>query len=231
MCRGSKQTMKPIIIVLVSLQILCAQKMNQKMILSAELATEDAAQSLYEAEKLFQENDQARELKKTYKLSIGMELLEPYVLVTIKPITTQNVKNKLHYLLQSKFPQNFMVNNTKRVVHKKHTYQKVLAEQAPRETKRNTKIVQKTPPLAPQRKQINTSKNQEKKDTLLAGIEQYWRTLDSEWWGLIFLALAGFLLVYRSAKQMSKIKSLQEEVSKYQTKIEGEMNNMGETRA
>lgn len=195
------------------------------MILSADLATEDAAHNLYEAEKFFQENMQAQALRRTNKLSVDMELLEPYVLVTIKPITSLSVKNKLHYLLQSKFPKNFMVDNIKTdnikiVVPKEKKHQKVTEKEVDKEVNIQTKVISK-----------NTNRYSEKKKSLLGDIQKFWRTLDSEWLGLIFLALAGFLLVYRSAKQMSKIKSLQEEVSKYQTKIEGEMDTMGDKYA
>jgi len=59
----------------------------------------------------------------------------------------------------------------------------------------------------------------------------FWTQIDSEWIGLILLALAGLLLVARSAKQMGKIKSLQEEMSKYQNKVENEMQGMEQEHA
>jgi len=212
--------MKTMIIVLFSLQVLYAQALNQKMILSAELTTKAAADSFYEAEKFFQENTQAQEIKKMNKLSINMELLEPYVLVTIKPITNLRVKNQLRYLLQSKFPQNFMVDTIKKTIRKEKKHQEIVEKTVPLETKIQTKVVRKSPPS-----------HQKKMVLFWEKLKQFWHSLDSEWLGLIFLALAGFLLVFRSARQMSKIKSLQEEVSKYQTKIEGEMDTMRETHA
>jgi hypothetical protein len=208
------------IIVLFSLQVLYAQALNQKMILSAERTIKAAADSLYKAEKFFQENTQAQEIKKMNKLSIDMELLEPYVLVTIKPITNLRVKNQLRYLLQSKFPQNFMVDTIKKTIPKEKKHQEIVEKTVPLETKIQTKVVRKPPPS-----------HQKKMVPFWEKLKQFWHSLDSEWLGLIFLALAGFLLVFRSARQMSKIKSLQEEVSKYQTKIEGEMNTMRETHA
>ena len=61
--------------------------------------------------------------------------------------------------------------------------------------------------------------------------DSFWTQIDSEWIGLILLALAGLLLVARSAKQMGKIKSLQEEMSKYQNKVENEMQGMEQEHA
>ena len=222
MCLRGEQTMRVLIIVLFSLQILCAQGINQKMIVSAHLKTEDAAQSLYEVEKFFQENIEAKRLKVKYHLSLGMELLEPYVSVTLKPITLTSVKNKLHYLLQSKFPQNFIVDDTqvitspKPIINKKEPIIPVLVK--PKKMK-EIKLPEIKKPI------------EEVKLDRYAQVKQFWYELDSEWLGLIFLALAGFLLVYRSARQMSKIKALQDEVSKYQTKVEGEMDYMGEKHA
>lgn len=214
--------MRILIIILFSLHILYAQEINEKMIISAHIETEKAAQSLYEVEKFFQENDVANSLKIKHHLSLGMELLDPYVLVTLKPITRTSVKNQLRYILQSKFPQNFIVDNTQMKTNP-------------------TAIIHKTKPIA--QTAVNQKKVKEvdlpeiKKPTKkasidrYAGVKQFWYALDNEWLGLIFLALAGFLLVYRSARQMSKIKALQDEVNKYQTKIETEVDYMGKKHA
>ena len=215
--------MKIIMIALFSLHMLYAQAINKKMILSANLTLEDAGKSLYDAEKFFQENTQANVLKKMYKLSVNMELLEPYILVTVQPIKSLSVKNKLHYLLQSKFPQSFVVDTIKKVAKKTKKYATNVKTSTPISKKTSQKLKQKPQPIP--------SINQEKKGTVFVKMEQFWRSLDREWLGLIFLALAGFLLIYRSARQMSKIKSLQKEVSKYQNKIEGEMNTMGDKYA
>jgi len=216
-----RTTMRVLVIILFSLQLLCAQEMNQKMIISSHLKTEDAAQSLYDVEKFFQENLKLNNLKIKYHLSLGMELLEPYVVITLKPITSTVVKNKLHYFLHSKFPQNFIVDNTQ-------------MKKTPKPTINNIKpIIQVMKPKKRKETSLEEIKKPIKEVTInrYAQVKQFWKELDSEWLGLIFLALAGFLLVYRSARQMSKIKALQKEVSKYQTKVESEMNNMGETHA
>ncbi len=199
---GRVSIMKVLVIVLCLFQILSAQTINQKMIISAHFETEKAAQNLYEIEKFFQENSEAYALKEKYNLLLGMELLEDYVLVTVKPINLVSVKNKLHYLLQAKFPQNFIVDNTS--IRVQTQIKKI-----------------ETPPC------LKVEKSQKTPIEMLSNIKQFWDDLSSEWLGLILLALAGLLLVYRSTKQMSKIKKLQNEVSGYQSKIEGEMSYMG----
>lgn len=206
--------MRVLYIILCSFQILFGQGTDQKMIVSAYIETHKAAQSLYALEKFFQEDEDAFHLKERYNLSLGMELLDPYVAVTIKPIKSSEVKNKLRYLLQKKFPQNFAVDNTP-----------IMQKSIPKKPK----VSVHTP------KKLEVFKKKEvvaevKKHSLdkYAQVKTFFKTMDSEWWGLIFLALAGFILIARSARQMSKIRSLQKEVMKYQSKVEGEMESMGE---
>jgi len=217
-----EHVMRVLIIILFSLHIVYGQEINKKMIISAHIETEKAGQSLYEVEKFFQENDVANSLKIKHNLSLGMELLDPYVIVTLKPITLTSVKNQLLYLLQSKFPQNFIVDNTQMKTNP-------------------TAMIHKTKPIV--QTEVKQKKVQEIDFTEIkkpiektsidryAKIKQFWYALDNEWLGLIFLALAGFLLIYRSARQMSKIKALQDEVNKYQTKIETAVDDMGKKHA
>jgi len=201
--------MRVLVIVLLYLQLSCAQEMNQKMIISSHLKTEDAAQSLYAVEKFFQENLKINNLKTKYHLSLGMELLEPYVVVTLKPITSTVVKNKLHYFLYSKFPQNFVVDNTQ-------------TEKSSNARMDNIKSIIPT---------VKAKKIKEVTIDRYTQARQFWKKLDSEWLGLTFLALLGFLLLYKRVRHMSKIKALQHEVSKYQKKVANEMSYMGEKHA
>jgi len=194
-------------IILLLIHMVYAQDINKKMVISTHLKTEEAAKSLYILEKFFHEDMQARDLKQTHHLILGMELLEQYVLVTIKPIEKIIVKNTLFALLHSKFPQSFVVDNSKRYVVKPNSIEEKITEK-----------------VAPYRIEGIIPEYGKK-------IKKFWYGLDSEWLGLILLALAGFLLVFRSVRQMIKIKSLQEKVSQYQTKVEGEMKGMGEKDA
>jgi hypothetical protein len=60
-----------------------------------------------------------------------------------------------------------------------------------------------------------------KSDSIIDGIV-------NEWLALVILALAGLLLVYRSNRQINKIKTLQKKLERYQEKIETQMDHMGE---
>ena len=178
----------------VFIHILYAQAVPQKMIVGAYENTQKAADNLYKVEVLFEKNSELKRLKQTEHLRLEMELLEPYVMVVIKPITSVHVKNTLHLLLQSAFPQTFTTIETNKA-------RDANTPQSIKET------------ASPQPREVM-------KD------ESFLSSINSEWAGLILLALSGLLLVARSAKQMSKIKSLQDEVSKYQNKVETEMHGM-----
>lgn len=184
------------------------------MIVSANIETQKAAQSLYKLETFFQEDKHARELKKQHRFTLGMELLGPYVAVSIKPIKSSEVKNKLRYLLQKMFPQNFVVDNTAVIEQSIQKKQKVVVH-IPKKVE-----VFKKKEVVPKVKKHSVDRYEQ--------VKTFFKTMDSEWWGLIFLALAGFILIARSARQMSKIRSLQKEVMQYQAKVEVEMESMGE---
>ncbi|PHS34686.1 MAG: hypothetical protein COA92_02000 [Sulfurovum sp.] len=195
--------------------ILYAQEMNYKMIISAHIESQEAAKSLYEIETFFQENKAAKEIKLKYNLALGMELLDKYIIITLKPIKVTSVKNELKYLLQEKFPENFIVGNTffKDLPKQYQILEDIYTEvESSKVKKKNTE------------KFVSKNLVQEKPD----GLELFWQEMQSEWFGLLFLALAGFILIYRSAKQISKIKKLQKEVTQYQSKLENEVNRMGE---
>jgi len=48
-----------------------------------------------------------------------------------------------------------------------------------------------------------------------------------EWIGLIVLSIIGFIFIYRSTKQIKKIKKLQEELDTYQTTVTRELDTIG----
>ena len=212
--------MKKLIVVLFFLQTIFVQGMNQKMILTAQLETEDAAKHLYEVEKFFHEDTQAKKLKMKHQLSLQLELLESYVLVTIKPIILTSVKNELKYLFQSRFPQYFIVDDT------------AMAETVEKKVQKKSEVILQTKPITNVNKTPQEMHRKERKDeySIYLTLKLFWQDLDSEWLGLLFLSLAGFLLVFRSAKQIKKIKLLQKEVEKFQTRVENEIVVIGEKR-
>ena len=206
--------------------MLYAQGVNQKMVLSAHAKSADAAGDLYRVEKLFEENMEAKKLKETHRLIFNMELLEPYVLVIIKPIASGEVKNKLRYVLQSAFPKNFVVDDAP--IQMKPEIKKETTIAVSPIVRNTVKAEEKTDAVVLPEKNSTTTVGIL---SITKKIQAFWKDLESEWLGLIFLALAGFLLVYRSTKQMNKIKQLQEKVTQYQSKVEGEIEYMGDKDA
>lgn len=176
-----------------------AEEMNSKMILSSHIKSEEAAKNLYELEKFFYENKEANVLKKMHHLTLGMELLDKYILVTIKPIKMYSVENTLQQLLKEKFPESFIVRNGPSM-----------------ETSR-IKVKQNTFKTNEPQKQIQTLETEQK---------SFFSDIDTKWIALILLALVGFILVYRSAQQLTKIRRLQKEIAKYQIILEDEVNSM-----
>lgn len=49
----------------------------------------------------------------------------------------------------------------------------------------------------------------------------------AEWIGLIVLALIGFVFIYRSSRQLRKIKALQKKLDTYQTDVSHELDTIG----
>ena len=200
--------MKKLMIIVFLFNILFAQMIDQKMVISAKKESADAARSLYELEKFFQENRAAKELQAQEHLELSMELLDDYVLTVIKPIKTVSLKNQLKLLLQTKYPHAFIVQNRKKnststpvSVEKKKVRHIALKKHKPEIKKGMKNIVQK--------------------NSLIRG-------LSNEWLALIILALAGLFLVYRSARQINKIKKLQKKLETYQEKVATQMDYIGE---
>jgi len=200
--------MKKLMILLFLFHTVFVQAIDQEMIISAEKETSKAAYSLYELEKFFQENQTAKELKTDEHLELSMELLDDYVLTVIKPIKTISLKNRLKLLLQTRYPHAFIVPDR---------HQAFAKTTLPVQKKRLNSV--KATSSVPQTKK--SMKHVVKKDSLIKG-------LSNEWLALIVLALAGLLLVYRSTRQINKIKKLQQKLEMYQEKVETQMDYIGE---
>ena len=213
---------------LLLLDVLYAKEIDQKMILSTHLEVNKAAESLYQLEIFFRENSFAKKIKSDNKLNLQMELLEKYVLVTVKPIRTTILKNKLQYLLQEHYPHNFIVNDTRMLERQRRN------TSSKDKVKNNitTQAVVIPPKVKPVKEVLAmNSKEENNIAEIYEKLSAFWKALDMQWIGLWLLALAGFLLVYRSAKQISKIKALQKKVEVYQTKVESEIDTIGEKHA
>lgn len=208
--------------------MLNAKNIEQKMILYAHLEVNEAAKSLYELEIFFRENSFAQKIKSDNKLNLQMELLGKYVLVTVKPIRTTILKNKLQYLLQKHYPHNFIVNDTRMLERQR----KNISSKDKVKNKITTQEVVIPPKVKPA-KEVLAMNTKEKNNIaeIYKKLNAFWKALDMQWIGLWLLALAGLLLVYRSAKQISKIKVLQKKVEAHQTKVESEIDTIGEKHA
>ncbi len=199
--------MKKWIILSLFISILCATDMNQKMILSTSLDSAEMKHTLQEVKYFFNHISSAKELQEEYGFTFQLETLDKYTLLTLKPIKSHIVKNKINYLLKKKFPKSFIVDNTSLpVIH---------------EERKNNSITHKSNRQLPIPVLIDKVEKKE--------IGQvFWKNLSLEWIALIILAIAGLLLVYRSAQQISKIRGLQKKVEDYQRKVEKEISAMGD---
>jgi len=191
--------MKVLTIIMLVMSIIWAEDMNSKMILSSHIKSEEAAKNLYELEKFFYENKEANTLKKVHHLTLRMELLDKYILVMIDPIKMYSVENTLQHLLKEKFPDSFIVRNSAAV------------EISRIKVKQNT---------------LKTNEPQKQIQILETEQKSFFSDIDAEWVALILLALAGLMLVYRSAQQLTKIRKLQKEIAKYQIILEDEVDSM-----
>jgi hypothetical protein len=199
--------MKKWIILSLFTSILCATDMHQKMILSTSLNPSEMKHDLKEVKYFFNHTSHAKKLQEEYGFTFQLETLDKYTLLTLKPIKSYIVKNKINYLLKQKFPESFIVDNTPLPVIK--------------EEKKSNSIPYKS------NRQLSTSVSLdkvEKKEIM----QVFWKNVSLEWIALIILAIAGLLLVYRSAKQISKIRGLQKKVEDYQYKVEKEISEMGD---
>ena len=62
---------------------------------------------------------------------------------------------------------------------------------------------------------------------LVQSVQQSKVDLSLEWMGLILLSVIGFIFIYRSARQIQKIKILQKELDTYHTTVTNELDTLG----
>jgi hypothetical protein len=187
------------------MSIIRAEEINSKIILSSHIESDEAAKSLYTIEKFFQDNKEAYTLKEEYHLKLGMELLDKYILVTITQIKMYSVENTLQHLLKEKFPNSFIVQRDVEIpVLKKYASTQNTMNMNKNISNNNIKEIQNS-----QRKK-----------------ESFFNSMDKKWMAIILLSLVGLMLLYRSAKQLTKIRILQKEVAKYQIILEDEVNQI-----
>jgi len=191
--------MKVFVIVMLVMSLMWADAMNSKMILSSHIKSEEAAKVLYDVEKFFQENKEVNTLKRVHHLTLRMELLDKYILIVIKPIKIYSVENRLQHLLKEKFPDSFIVPNSENMGNSR------------------IQLQQNTLKINEPQEQIKTLETKQK---------SFFSSVDIEWVGLILLVFTGLILVHRSVQQLSKIRTLQKEIAKYQVILEDEVDSM-----
>jgi hypothetical protein len=202
--------MKKLMIILCFTTMLFPQISDQKMIVSIDEKAVSAASTLDELETFFEQNLEAKVLKKEENLMLTTEHLEHYFLTVVKPIKTIALKNHLKTLLKTKYLDAFFVQNTHKDMEK-------IA---------STVLIEKT------KEKIDNkmlSKREKSKDITVEDLFNIVnKSISKEWLALLILAIVGLLLVYRSTRQITKIKKLQETLEIYQEKVEGQMDQIGE---
>jgi hypothetical protein len=204
-------TMKPLTVILLFSTILFSATLNQKIIIDVTTEPQSSTYKLQEIQNLFKTNDIAKVLKLKNHLTITLRTLEGYDFVEIKPIHSIDVKNDLKLLLHKKYPEFFVVENTFR--KKSVRISSFSSTEKLENIESNIKQECSTKSIVMQSKVRSNS--------LVKGI------LD-EWLALIILAIIGLLLVYRSTRQISKIKKLQKKLEKYQNRLKTEVDLIGE---
>ncbi len=64
-------------------------------------------------------------------------------------------------------------------------------------------------------------------EELVSSSETVESAFAAEWIGLIILSLIGFMFIYKSARQITKIKKLQTELDQYHTTVSSELDTIG----
>ena len=202
--------MKQLTVILLFPIILFSATFNQKIIIDVTTEPQSSTYILQEVQDFFQKNTMAKALKLKYNLIITEKFLDGYNLIEIKPIHSLEEKNELKLLLHKTYPQFFIVDNT---AHEKSVVSSSVSSLE--QTSKNKSVVKEQPVCKP----IVIQKG--KKTNSLFG------RIFNEWFALIVLAVIGLLLVYRSTRQVAKIKVLQKRLEKHQDRLNTEVDLIG----
>jgi hypothetical protein len=173
--------------------------MNQKMIISAGKNSIEAEQILRTAKLLIDES------KQFPQLDIKIEKLDEYFLVTISPIDSIPLKHELYSVVKTSFSGMFTIDNIVLEDVKKVQAKQVFVK--PKVDPKLSEVVLKSKVVDHKNiKDINEVKR------------SFLEDIDSEWYALLALALAGLMLIVRSTYQIGKIKKLQMELESIQEK-------------
>ena len=190
--------LKNILIIIIMSIYALADMMNQKMIISASKNSFEA-EDVFNAVELF--FDEQKQILRNHTLYIKIEKLDDYFLVTVSPIKSISLRHELYSQLQTKFSDIFTIDN----INMQEVVQKTIKINNPkqeniRSVSENKKIVKKSIKII--------------KDEKISFLQN----INNEWFALLALAMAGFMLIARSNNQIGKIKKLQMKLEEVQEK-------------
>ncbi len=200
--------MKLLITIMVIFNILYAQKINEKIILSADKLQFITNNDVNNLEIYFDNNHYLSKLKAENHLSFHVETLGEYTALVLKPIKTKKLKNKLILLLKYQYPDAIAINDS--------IFSRDEIGQMSASNDKNVVIENRV---------TDWYEGEIQSDKSL--FKYLLKRIDMEWLALFALALAGLILVIRSAYQIHKIKILQNELRMYQKNREAELNTAG----
>jgi len=184
--------LKNILIIIIMSIYALADMMNQKMIISASKNSFEA-EDVFNAVELF--FDVQKQILRNHTLYIKIEKLDDYFLVTVSPIKSISLRHELYSQLQTKFSDIFMIDNI--------NMQKVLKKNIKTSATKDKNIISIV------KKSMENVKDEK---------TSFLQNIDNEWFALLALAMAGFMLIVRSNNQIGKIKKLQIELEEVQEK-------------
>lgn len=180
-----------------------AEEINQTLILSADINKTKVLQNLTEIEMLFQNNKEAKYLKEKYNIKSQLVTYDIYYTITISPIKTVVSKKSFILLLKPYFDDIFVINNN--LDDSNQIKEKNNDSQSYREVKQTT--------LAEE----SLAKIDEQK--IHHYLTQAYKWLD-KWHALVVITLLGIFFYYRRVRQFTEIKSMQEELTEEQHRVE-----------
>lgn len=186
-----------------------------KIIIGASKKLSDAQRIKQRLETVLLRDPDAMLLQKKYHFHIVLERLNKYTLVTLSPFMSSASANEVNSIIHPAFPEAFAIDSWEK-----------------KSAASSTKPLQpkSEEPLSQNRVHTNTAISQKQKSGFLGGLsrERLVHGVDNEWLALIVLALVGMLLVFRSNRQIKKIKKLQKALEETQDKNERSLSRIEE---
>lgn len=183
---------------LFSITLLFSEGIHEKLIISGDNEIVNAQADLLKLEGYFTANPEIRLLQEKYNLILEMEVLGDHMLVVIKPVETEALKNKLLTLLKPLFPELFSIK-----------YQEI---KLPDE---ETAVVSVKKPVLP----VKVEKNQYYQFLV--------EDVGLQWLALLLLAIIGLTLSIHNRRKLANLEKTQTELSIKQDQIEADIKKLG----